>query len=422
MQTPSHGILAALSSLVFKRPRRRALPSAEVRALPAPPGPQDQLRITVNEFGPEERHSDIARSRGRFLVRQDRWADLADEIRAAERSCATTPAGAPIADLLAYGARSDVVDAVEHALEDGACRDERILLDGVMGFEAALREHGHDPMIALIVALTHIDIAWAWRGQDWPTAASERNQKRAAAHFDRASKILAPHCGLDLNSPALLAACCALHAGQPSHTTHIADRYETLIDMAPDNPRHMRALGNHMLPCWFGSYADLELEARRTASRTQLLWGAGGYTWVYFDAISNDAEACAHVDVAFFLDGLRDIVRVRPDQDMVNLLTAFCAITMAHRNGVEDEAEFNRSQISAAADWLIRDHLTEIRPLIWAHAANGFANNLHVSSARQFASRGRTEAFQVLSDLFRDEISRGFRVTFTPDGLQLDAG
>jgi hypothetical protein len=78
-------------------------------------------------------------------------------------------------------------------------------------------------------------------------------------------------------------------------------------------------------------------------------------------------------------------------------------------------------QIADCADWLIRDYLTEIHPLVWAHALEGFDNNARVTSVNRFAARGRQFAIQAIGDLFRDEIELGIHVTFTCDGPQLDA-
>ncbi|MEM7319876.1 MAG: hypothetical protein AAF408_12735, partial [Pseudomonadota bacterium] len=330
---------------------------------------ESRLSIPIVDSSLDDQGKAEAQERGMFLARQDRWDDLADEMRAAERDRRATPDGMPIAELMAYGARADVVHAVEHALSDNISRDDSVLLDGIMGLERVLCEQKGDPMIALIVALAHIDIGWAWRGDGWDSMLPKLNRKRCAAHFDRAAAVLEPHCGVSLDSPALLAACCALWAGRENAGKQLADKYEALIDLVPQNHRYMRTMGVHLLPKWRGSYEALELEARRTASRTEQIWGAGGYTWVCFDAIAIDDEACARVDVPFFLDGLRDIVSRRPDQRTVNLLAAFCAVTLRDGFGDNERAELAREQISEAADWLIRDHLTELHPLIWAHAA-----------------------------------------------------
>ncbi|GGH21851.1 hypothetical protein SAMN05444007_102355 [Cribrihabitans marinus] len=394
--------------------------------LPPPDRParriEDSLNIPVVSDSEADAPCAQARLRGMFLARQERWPDLAQQLHEAESRRTMLCGNWPLTELLSFGARSDVVLAVEHALQEGIAADDPILLDGVMGLEQVLREHGNDPMIALVVAQAHTDIAWAWRGTGWDDAAvSSRNRRRCAAHFDRAAAILAQHCGKAMNSPSLLAARCALRAGGRIPRKGLADDYEALIDMAPGNPAHMRALGTHLLPGWFGSYPELELEARRTAARLTGLWGNGGYCWVMLNAIALDDGACALVDVEFFLDGLRDIVAARPDQAMVNYLAAYCAVTLAAGYGTSEEADLARTRICDSVNWLVRDHLTELHPLIWAHAAQGFDNNARVTSPLRFAARGRADAMQVIADLFRDEIAGGKRVTFTPDGPKTSA-
>ncbi|MFT4962104.1 MAG: hypothetical protein ACI92Z_003200 [Paracoccaceae bacterium] len=356
---------------------------------------------------------------GQFLARQDRWEDLSTAVHQADQNRETTSGGMPVADLLTYGARADVVRSVEHALMDGKTANDRCLLDGINGLEAVRREHPNDSAIAMILALAHIDIGWAWRGRGWEATVAHQNRKKIAAHLDRATIILAPYCGIQLNSPALVSAKCALLAGQNNPHLHVADEYEALIDLHPENHRHMRAMGHHLLPRWFGSYDQLELEARRTAARTQDIWGNGAYTWVYFDAIAMDERACERVDVAFFVDGLHDIVAARPEQEFINLLTAYCAIALRRGAGISEEADFPRMQISDCADWLIRDHLTEVHPLIWAHAAEGFDNNARITSLKRFAARGRADALHAIANQFRKEINNGQHVTFTPDGPEL---
>ncbi|MDF1716818.1 MAG: hypothetical protein P1U75_09140 [Antarcticimicrobium sp.] len=388
---------------------QRAPGSAET---PAPQrGLEEMVDIPVHDMSAEDDISRQAQARGLFLARQDRWTDLAAEIRAADSARRCAPDGVPLAELLAYGARCDVVEAVEQALEQGAGAEDPALLSGIMSLEAMRQEHRTDPHVTLVVALAHIDIAWAWRGTGEEAALPALNRQRCAAHFDRAARLLE---GVDTtarNSPAVASAQCALLARRPGPVRALADSYGALIDLDPQNFRAMRALGAHLLP----DRAALELEARRTAARTQDAWGAGGYAWVCFDAIAQDPSACDAVDVDFFIDGLRDIVAARPGQEMINLLAAYCAVTL--RRDDEDAApDSPRARIAACAGWLIRDHLTELHPLVWAHAAEGFDNSLRVTSPRRFASHGRADALRAIAEQFRDDLDRGLRVTFTPDG------
>ncbi|PCJ10473.1 MAG: hypothetical protein COB16_00135 [Rhodobacteraceae bacterium] len=427
MLTPSRQARNAISRMIHLIGDQLSIPQKAPPAARAAPiatalpqkRPEDSLSIPVMDHSADDIACRAAQAQGQFLARQERWDELSAEIAAADVARDKTPGGMPVAELLAYGARADVVNAVEHALSEGQEAGARPLIDGIMALEAVRMLHRDDPYLATVVALAHIDIGWTWRGTGWETIVPSINRRRCAAHFDRASALLALFDTAHLKSPMLASAACALLHGNTKDTMSVANSYERLIDLDPLDNRHMRALGNHMLPRWFGSYPALELEARRTASRTEDTWGAGGYTWVYFDAIANDEQACAQVDVEFFLDGLRDIVETRPSQEMINLLASYCAVALCNGLGLSEHADLPRLQIAEAADWLIRDHLCELHPMIWAHAADGFDNNTRITSPSRFAARGRADALQIIADLFRDEINRGHKITFTAEGPQL---
>lgn len=403
--------------------RHKARSETEAQILPPPALPimESGLIVPIRDDSEEEHARNAAHVKGQFLARQDRWEDLAREMRAADQDRAATPGNVPICDLLSFGARSDVVNAVEHVLIEGKPASSAPLLEGIAALEEIRIDLDNDPYITTLVAQTHMDIGWAWRGNGWEATVPRLNREKHASHFDRATDLMTPLCASDLDSPTIAATCCALKAGRRDRRHRLADDYERLIDLDPMNYRHMRALGNHLLPRWFGSYEDLELEARRSAARTQAHWGAGGYTWVQLDAIAIDEEACARVDVDFFIDGMRDILRVCPDQATVNLLAAYCSVTLLQGLGMLEEADLPRVQIAECAGWLIRDHLTEVHPLIWAHAAEGFDNNARITSLSRFAARGKADALQIIAEHFRDDLERGLQVVFTPDGPQIGA-
>lgn len=408
----------------------------------------DRFLIPILNDCPDAQNRQNLQDKGQFLARQERWSDLSQLIRTADKAQARTQGGLPEADLLAYGARSDVVNAVEHALQDPNDKstattarsvtkntgkqasagkksgENPILIEGVMALENLRRDHPKDIYLTAIVALAHIDIAWTWRGAaaadtEVGPAKQEAQLRRSSAHFERAAALLAPLKDQSGDSAFLSAAQCALFAGQRAETLDVADAYGSLIDQAPTNPRPMRALGAQMLPRANGSYAALELEARRTAARTQAQWGAGGYTWVYFDAMAIDEQACARVDSKFFLDGLQDILSTDSSQEMINLLAAYCAVTLPNGGKGTSSADSNRVEISKAARWLVRSHLRELHPLIWAHACQGFDNNARITSLRRFAAHGQAKALHSLAQIFQDEIKSGHRVSFTPEGVDL---
>lgn len=418
----ARGLLTRISGLVSSRSRPAA------RQAPAPsPAPAEQLltrrledSLSIPVCSAEGDPAAIeAQDRGQFLARQELWEDLSQRIRAADSARAAARCGLPLADLIAYGARADVVTATEHALAENGDAGSRALIRGLMAFEALRAENRHDPYLTALVALAHIDIGWAWRGSDGGDAPLLPARRRCAAHFDRAADLLDPIAQASLDSPFLQAAQCALYAGRNAAAMQVADAYGTLIDLAPANHRHMRALGTRMLPRSSGSYAALELEARRTAVRTEATWGAGGYTWVYFDAITLDDQACARVDTRFFLDGLRDIVQADASQEMINLLAAYCTVTLPKGLGRDLQADMPRLRIAEAAAWLIRGHLKELHPLVWAHAAEGFDNSARIRSVSRFAASGHAGALTAIATQFRKEIEGGQKVAFTEQGLEL---
>ncbi|MEM7520049.1 MAG: hypothetical protein AAF307_03340 [Pseudomonadota bacterium] len=385
------------------------------RTLMQPP-PRAALQIPCPDPTAEDEIRAKHLSRAQHLARQERWDDLFDVIEEVDTKRLMTPGRMPIADLYAYGARSDVVSAAEHALLDGSPAKDAPLLAGIEALEHLLAEHADNYVMACIVAQAHMDIGWAWRGNCWDVEVPARNRAAFEAHFDRAGDIMSGFSAKAESSSLLAATQCSLLGGTEPDRRQIADLYEKLIDLNPGNPRSMRALGNQLLPRWNGTYEELELEARRTASRTAEVWGAGGYTWVQFDAIVYDDEACARLDLDFFVEGLRDILTRRADPYIANLLAAYCSNSLGQSFSGNDLADHNRNQIAGCADWIIRKHLTELHPMIWAHAARGFDNNLRVHSATRFAASGREDAVRIITSIFSAEIEAGNCIVFTDSG------
>ncbi|MGH1459421.1 MAG: hypothetical protein ACRBBT_11035 [Paracoccaceae bacterium] len=377
----------------------------------------EQLLLPARPKSAEEIQRAAHEDQGRFLARQERWSELSAAITRADMTCARTSAGAPVAELLAFGARADVVGAVSEALAD----DSTPSLLGLAALEEILSGAPDDYAIALIVAHAHIDIGWSFRGAGWREEIPALARAAFRAHFQRAERILSTFDINMANAPSLAAARCALLAAKPRPQDHVADTYEALIDLDPANPRPMRAMGNHLLPRWFGSYRQLDLEARRTAARTTPIWGAGAYSWVYLDALTVDPFCAAHVDVEYFIDGLRDILERSTDQHVVNALAAFCAVTMAPlaESQLPDAAARDaRAEVHGALEWICTDHLRELHPLVWAEASAG-PNLPHPLPSREaLRVRGEATAKAWIAKVFEHELREGTVIAFTPRGLR----
>ena len=405
------GVLLPSGPVIPKRPQRQQADAIDTTS----------LVISCPDPTAEDRERDFHQMRGQTLARQEQWEDIARAIKAADHALRKTAGGMPVADLVSFGARADVINACEHALITGKPAKDAPLLAGIEALEIVLSEHPNDYAIAVVVANAHMDIGWAWRGDRSEVEVPTQNRAAFSAHFDRAAAILEPFAQMSPKPASLAAAECAQHADRFNATKNIAEAYETVIDLDPGNSRTLRAMGTHLLPRWFGSYQELELEARRTAARTQETWGAGAYTWVQLDAIATDDIACANLDVEFFIDGLHDILDRSSSQYTVNLLAAYCANTMGDCTGGNDEADQVRSQISDCAQWIIREHLTELHPMLWAHAARGFENTLRVRCSDRFAASGEADALRIIGLIFRRDIAAGNKVVFTQDGPVLEA-
>lgn len=394
----------------LRRPEENAAPACARQAA----APDTALMIACPTPTDEETACKSWQARGQFLARQDRWADLAAEIRCAEDARRATPAGMPVADLLSCGARADVVRAVEHALVQGQPAQDAPLRRGINALEEMLAEAGQDSILSTIVAHTHMDIARAWRGTVRTGRIPAHTRAAVDARFACARDILMRFDPRDTCSPGMAAAICALHRDGRSTTDQLVADYERLIDLNPHSPGPMRALGSYLSPRWFGSPARRELEARRTAARTQDIWGAGAYTWVMLDALRGEDTACADLDLEFFVEGLHDILSRTSDQQTVNLLAACCAHITDRPGSGDPAADQTRTAIAACTNWIVRAYMTELHPLIWARAAAGPDSTIR--PPRSLTATGQTDALRILANLFHREIAQGNRIIFTADG------
>ncbi|WP_299790377.1 hypothetical protein [uncultured Marivita sp.] len=345
--------------------------------------PSSKLKLPVATSSEEEDLHHALFEAGLYLARQDAWGTLGDRIRSADAERAMTPGGVPEAEILAEGARADAVTAASRAVASG---DELGAASIMNDMQLVLDETGDDHGVAYVVASAHIDIGWAWRGEGWRQDIPPAHRAAFFRHFKSAGDLIDRYDAFELDSPMLAAVRCALLAAETRPRTRASDDYEDLIDLAPRVAKYMRALGNHMLPRWFGSYQRLEHEARRTMERTADIWDAGGYTWTYMDALSVDSEAFALLDADLFCQGLRDIFARQNDQHTANVFAAYTG-TALEPTGVNLEA---RAQIADCFDWIVTNHLKEIHPRVWYAAKGVWAARLddqdRLTKGRQRAS------------------------------------
>ncbi|WP_323783630.1 hypothetical protein [Thalassovita sp.] len=396
--------------------RQQAL---KTKSRPAPAPRIDALDIPVRDTSIEQSERSALEARGQFLARQDRWEDLGREIRDYDQARAVTAGGMSKADLIANGARLDVVAPIRTALSDPGLMRQHAPRHGLRDFEQVLEDHPDDYGVALVVINAYIDAAWAWRGEGWSRDIAPDHWREFSLKMTRAGEILDRYSPFECDSPALAATRCALLAAQQSAGQRIADDYEDLIELDPANSRHMRAFGNHLLPRWFGSYQQLEIGARRAAAMTQDIWGMGGYAWTYLDALTVDPNAITLLDADFFVEAMQDILRRRPDQHTANTFAAFCAVTLRQDRFQTPDRSSAAKTLSDAFDWILRDHLREVHPLIWAMAKQGPEQNC--DAPETIARDGETRALRRIAGHFDAEIRRGGRIVFDERGPRVIA-
>lgn len=379
-----------------------------------------RLQIPINSATPDQVESDFVRERGLFMARQERWEELDDQIRTHDQNRAATAAGTPLAELMIFGARSDVVRAAEHALLHGRPAKDADFFSGIEALEYMLEENPDSYPLALVVAHMHIDIGWAWRGAVAKEDVRDSNREAFQAHFERAGDILARFCPKKHHSPALSAARCALLPGHPHPAAKLCAEFESLIALDPMNPRHMRALGNYLLPRWYGDFDQLDLQARRVAAQTYDLWGAGAYTWVWFDALLVDPTGLEMFEIEYFLDGVADALQRSGDQHNANLMAAHLfrswqnARAQYHEDGLRSDLP---PALRNGFDMVVREHLREIHPLIWGHAEIGFENTSRIISKERLSQKGKEIALHAVAMPFMAGLQAGQTVYFTPDGI-----
>ena len=321
----------------------------------------------VNDNCEEDQEFNWYFARGQKLVRQENWEQLGQEIRQFDDMRATTTGGTPIPCILTKGAREDIVGPIEKALRE---KDSVPRTAGFAAYHDILRDHPTDYGIAAILAFAHIDAGWAWHDYA-PKGDNESFLKTFRRHFGLAQEILNNFNALDLGSPILAAAQCAALPGLTNPHLRFLDDYEDLLGLDPTTPRHFFNFGMHLLPKWFGSYDQLETQARRMTEDFDIIWGNGAYALTYTGALSHDRAAIGTIDTDLFLSALLDVFERRVDQHTVNYFAAFLSLTLGDlSNRKETKANRRkRHKILEAADYIFEEHLHEIHPLLWYDAA-----------------------------------------------------
>ena len=366
-----------------------------------------QVHIPMRDVPPDAAEQSGLRLQGRFLARQENWETLARGLRESDQDRASTIGGTPVARLLAEGACSDALDTAIAAVSRNDAIAARAAL---FALSDDLADGCGDPWLAGMLARAHVAVARAWTGAPGAPAPTPQRSDARAQHLETAARLLAGFDPIECDSPMLAELRCVLLELGPRPRSRVADDYEDLIDLSPDCPDHMRALGRDLMPDRYGSWTLIDREARRTAGRLTDVWGAGAYVWVWFDVLaSGKAGAFARVDPELFAEGLHDILQRRPDQHMANLLAAYCGLALS---GAAEPGS-SRARICDCFGWIVQDHLREIHSGLWA-AARPIPGN---ADEAEILRRGSSRAVSALAEHFAHQLRLGRHVHFNAAGV-----
>ncbi|MGR3371662.1 hypothetical protein [Pseudooceanicola nanhaiensis] len=374
------------------------------------------LILPVQSLGQEDHLRQTFLGKGLFLVRQDQWEELGQLIRDTDVAREKTSEGIATATLLSQGAREDFVQAARGAFAGGKMPDNHVIL----ALEEALEDCPECWGVAVVVAQAHMDIGLAALGNGHPSTRPALDNKVFRHHFARAAEILDAYCAVELGSPLMAEARCDLLLAAPDAPDRVSDDFEDLIDLDPDNSSHMRRFGLRLLPRWYGSFDRIDDRAHETAERVGDIWGEGGYTWVWFDVLRAVPNAAERLDIDRYLEGMADILDRRGTQHVVNLMAAHAAVAMDPTSASDDlspTAARKRASINAAFDGIVRGHLRELHPRHWAEAQQ--SPFYPMPDIEALAEDGEALARTLISRHFREELSSGRTVTFSPRGLEL---
>lgn len=347
---------------------------------------------------------------GRMLARQELWDELSDLLNTADDARLTTPGGADEASLLAMGAQSDIAAAAREALEDGQAPDPAAIAQ----LEEVLISAPDTHAFAVVVAMAHLNIGDAWKATTQPIEGTG-----AIPHYRRAREILSRFNAIELDSPSLAALQCRLVEACDAELSTLIDAYHRLLALDPLSPVHLRSFGAALARA-AGDDKDLfEAEACKIAAEARQSWGEGAYSLIYLDILVQCPSALATVDADRFIQGLRDILRARPNQHITNELSAFCALSMAPPPdaSLPPNAAQTQARLHGCLDWILSDYLQELHPMIWARAEHPSSVAPRISSTRKMVAEGRKTALRIIAQRFTDQLADGSTIAFSPAGM-----
>lgn len=296
------------------------------------------------------------------LVKNGSWGDLLGRLRGLDQRRVSTESGTRLYEAALLGARG----CVTRNLTDSSRMETA--LKGLETLKLINIAHKEDYVAAVILARALIDIAWAERGGETGKA-SPQGLAAFRARFAEAEEVLEGFEPVEENSPMLAEARYLLAPGIDGGLKFLRDWYDDWADLDPTNPATLSTHSRYIMPQWYGSFEEIEREARRAVTRAKGMFGASAYAWFWLTPLSRD-DALNWVDADLFIEGVHQILSRSNDQRLANLFAAKL-YRLGHRSRgrvkpAAKRALKTRARLAKAFEDVVRTHMREVHTMHWA--------------------------------------------------------
>jgi hypothetical protein len=337
-----------------------------------PPDVARRIEVPLTETAPELHQWREIQSGFAKLAERGLWPSLFDRLRGTDQSRQEFSSGLRYCDCALSGA----MDLVTRHLEgEGGPRIEDALAELPL-IETLRSASPRDYVPAVVLARSLIAIGEAIRGAAPPSRTPADRLAAARPHYARAEEVLEAFDPIERNSPMIAEARYRLVPGVRDGVDFLRDWYEDWADLDPANPIMLTTHSHALFPTWYGSYAEIELEARRAAERASDSIAAGAYAWFWWEALDTDpAPALTELDVVLFFDGMHQLLGKSSSQDLVNRAAALL-YRVGHAEidpGASDagKAILRREAFRRGFGEVLRRHLRELHTVHWPYSPDG---------------------------------------------------
>ena len=299
------------------------------------------------------------------LVRDENWDVLHRQIEVDDHALAADESGFRSARIGVLVAMGEIGGAVAHGGEGAVDRVKGV----IDAFEERLRHQPDSLPAAVLAAEAHMEVGWLYRGGGTIDTVSGEAMGHMQDHFERAREILRPLEVAKRGSAVLAAANFRLAVGLCDSETLFHAARNIWADIDPSDPEMMGQVAFHLLPRWYGSYAELHRAALDLARRSDL--GDSAYTMTIMSVAEEEPELVEAIDAERFVKGAFEWLEARStDQERINRVASATFYLMLQALGAR------RKVLSAALRQLLETKMRTFIIDIWPDALGDIRANL----------------------------------------------